>query len=96
MAIATKVNLKGQGEQFDLTSKYLHGIETDVSLSSRLLSAIEAQRRRNKYVLWAIYALLFVLLIYVLKWYFSWLTPISGMNPHNPKHKLLPSSYTAE
>lgn len=78
LAIGAKVNLEGQGHQLERSYKQLDGVQSDIGLSSRLLNAIEAQRRRNKYVLWAIYALLFICFIYIMSWFFSWTAPLDS------------------
>ena len=77
-AVGMKTNLKGQGEQIEKVRKDLRGINNDVGVSGRLLNAIEKQRRKNKYVLWAVYALLFSLFLYILYWKFGWILPSFG------------------
>ena len=44
-------------------------------MSKKLLNQIENQRRKNKYVLWAIYLLLALLFIFVLYQTFGFLIP---------------------
>ena len=73
LAVGMKTNLKGQGEQIEKVRRDLRGIKNDVGLSGRLLNMIEVQRRKNKYVLWAIYALLISLFLYILYWKFGWI-----------------------
>lgn len=80
MALGAKVNLEGQGQQLEQSYKVLKGVQSDIGLSSRFLNAIEAQRRRNKYVLWAVYALLLLAFLYMVSWYFAWLTPLDSAN----------------
>ena len=55
----------------DKTNKNLRGIREDASMSTRFLRTIEAQRRKNKYVLCAIYCLVICLLIFLLYWKFG-------------------------
>ena len=66
VAVGIKTNLKGQSEQMEKIRSDMRGIRNDVSLSGRLLNAIEKQRRKNKYVIWAVYALLFFLVFFLL------------------------------
>ena len=71
LAVGMKSNLKGQGEQMERTRKDLRGIKSDAGLSKRFLLAIETQRKKNKYLLWFIYALLIFLALFLLYWRFS-------------------------
>ena len=61
--------------------KDLRGIKNDVGLSGRFLNAIEVQRRKNKYLLWAIYALLLSLFFYILYWKFGWIISSGEAEP---------------
>ena len=61
--------------------KDLRGIKNDVGLSGRFLNAIEVQRRKNKYLLWAIYALLLSLFFYILYWKFGWIVSSGETEP---------------
>lgn len=81
LAVGMKTNLKGQSEQMEKIRGDLRGIRNDVGLSGKLLNAIEVQRRKNKYVLWAIYALLFSLVLFILWWNFGWLIPTGSNEP---------------
>ena len=81
LAVGMKTNLKGQGEQIEKVRRDLRGIKNDVGLSGRLLNMIEVQRRKNKYVLWAIYALLISLFLYILYWKFGWIVQSGESEP---------------
>ena len=81
LAVGMKTNLKGQGEQIEKVRRDLRGIKNDVGLSGRLLNMIEVQRRKNKYVLWAIYALLISLFLYILYWKFGWIVQSGDSEP---------------
>lgn len=78
LAIGTKINLESQGEQLESTESQFYSLNQDVDLTSRLSLAIASQRSRNKYVLWAVYALIFLVGIYVLSTVFSWLAPLDS------------------
>ena len=76
LAIGTKVYLEGQGEQIESIDRQFYAMNSDIGLTSRLSTAIAGQRSRNKYLLWAVYALVFLCLFYILSSVFSWLSPL--------------------
>lgn len=78
LAIGTKINLASQGEQLERTESQFYSLNQDVDLTSRLSLAIASQRSRNKYVLWAVYALVLLCLLYILSSVFSWLAPLDS------------------
>ena len=53
----------------------LFDIQKETSVSGRLLAAIERQRAKNKYILWAVYALLGALVLFILYQMFGWMLP---------------------
>lgn len=85
LAVGIKTNLKGQGEQMERIRRDMRGIRNDVSLSTRLLNAIEVQRKKNKCVLYAVYSLLILLFVFIIWWKFSWLLPSGGGDYEEPK-----------
>ena len=67
MANDIKVNLAGQHEQLrGRVLGNLFDIQKETSISGRLLLAIERQRSRNKYVLWAVYGLIGLVILFIL------------------------------
>ena len=71
LAAGMKSNLHGQGMQIENTRKNLRGIREDAGLSKRALRAIETQRKKNKCLLYSIYALLIFLALFLLWWRFG-------------------------
>mmetsp|Transcript_24730 Transcript_24730/g.38506 ORF Transcript_24730/g.38506 Transcript_24730/m.38506 type:complete len:111 (-) Transcript_24730:23-355(-) len=66
MANDIKVNLKGQSQQMETrTLRNLHDIQEQASISGKLLSLIEQQRKRNKYIIYGVYLLLALLAGYI-------------------------------
>ena len=61
-----KVNLQGQHEKLKKVHGNLTDIQAQTTVSGKLMAAIEAQRAKNKYVLWFIYFLIACLAAYVL------------------------------
>lgn len=71
LAVGMKSNLKGQGQQIDKTRKDLRGIKSDAGLSKRFLKGIEERRKKNKYIVYSIFALLILLGIFLFWWRFG-------------------------
>ena len=79
MALDIKVNLKAQRDQLEnQTLKNIYGIQEETSISKKMINAIEVQRRKNKFVLWAIYFLIGILIIFVFFQTFGFLIPNMG------------------
>ena len=55
------------------TRKDLRGIKSDAGLSKRFLKGIEERRKKNKYIVWSIFALLLFLAVFLLWWRFGYL-----------------------
>lgn len=76
MASDIKVNLAGQRERMqNKTLRNLVDIQNEASMANKLLNAIKQQRQKNKYVLWGVYAMLGLLVIFVLYQTFGWMIP---------------------
>ena len=76
MANDIKVNLKGQSDRMNnQTLNNLYDIQNQAGVSGKLLMMIKAQRQKNKYVLWAVYFLLFLLAFFVFYRIFGFLIP---------------------
>ena len=50
-------------------------IQMEAGIGSKLLSAIKAQRSKNKYILWSVYSVLAILLMFILYETFGFLIP---------------------
>lgn len=76
-----KVNLKSQSAKMEKsTIKNLLSIQKDSATSHKLLLMIEAQRKRNKYVLWFVYGLMALACLGILYSLFGWMIPSIGTN----------------
>lgn len=75
MANDIKCNLKGQGEILTNANNNIFQLQKDANYSGKLLDLIHMQRRRNKYVLWLVYALMSILCLAVMYNTFGFLIP---------------------
>lgn len=86
MAADIKINLAGQRERMqNNTLRNLQDIQNQAGVAGKLLSMIKRQRQKNKYVLWAVYALIGCLVIFILFQTFGWMIPSFGSSEETIK-----------
>ena len=87
MASDIKVNLKGQGEVLINANNNIFQIKKDTRYADKLLDLIQMQRRRNKYVLWLVYAFMGMLCLAVMYKSFGFLIPSLEDDEATVKHE---------